>query len=41
MAVATGAQGGITDVSTATQEAQALSREIGVVLDAAAEVRKL
>jgi len=29
------------DVSTATQEARALSRDIGYVLDAAAEVRRL
>jgi hypothetical protein len=31
----------LSDVSNATQEAQALSREIGAVLDAAAEVQKL
>lgn len=36
-----GLQSVLTDVSTATQEAQALSREIGAVLDAAAEVQKL
>jgi serine/threonine-protein kinase len=36
-----GIQSALNDVSTATQEARALSREIGVVLDAAAEVRKL
>jgi serine/threonine-protein kinase len=36
-----GLQSALTDVSTATQEARALSREIGVVLDAAAEVRSL
>ncbi|MEJ7811747.1 MAG: serine/threonine-protein kinase [Gemmatimonadaceae bacterium] len=37
----TGLQSAMSDVSTATQEARALSREIGVVLDAAAEVRNL
>jgi serine/threonine-protein kinase len=31
----------LTDVTNATQEARALSRDIGYVLDAAAEVRKL
>lgn len=31
----------LSDVSTATQEARALSREIGAVLEAAAEVRSL
>jgi serine/threonine-protein kinase len=36
-----GLQSALSDVSTATQEARALSREIGVVLDAAAEVRSL
>ena len=36
-----GLQSALTDVSTATQEARALSREIGDVLDAAAEVRAL
>ncbi|MEW5915118.1 MAG: protein kinase, partial [Gemmatimonadota bacterium] len=36
-----GLQSAFADVSTATQEARALSREIGVVLDAVAEVRKL
>jgi hypothetical protein len=36
-----GLQSVLADVSTATQEAQALSREIGAVLDAAAEVQKL
>jgi serine/threonine-protein kinase len=36
-----GLQSVLSDVSTATQEAQALSREIGAVLDAAAEVQKL
>lgn len=38
---AQGLQAAFGDVSSATQEARALSREIGVVLDAAAEVRKL
>jgi tRNA A-37 threonylcarbamoyl transferase component Bud32 len=33
--------GSVSDVSTATQEARALSRDIGYVLDAAAEVRRL
>ena len=36
-----GLQSALSDVSTATQEARALSREIDVVLDAAAEVRSL
>jgi serine/threonine-protein kinase len=36
-----GLQSALDDVSTATQEARALSREIGAVLDAAAEVRSL
>jgi serine/threonine-protein kinase len=36
-----GLQSALSDVSTATQEARALSREIGLVLDAAAEVQKL
>ena len=36
-----GLPSGLSDVSTATQEARALSREIDVVLDAAAEVRGL
>ena len=36
-----GLQSALSDVSTATQEARALSREIGLVLDAAAEVREL
>jgi Protein kinase domain len=36
-----GLQSALADVSTATQEARALSREIGAVLDAAAEVQKL
>ncbi|HEX2717304.1 MAG TPA: serine/threonine-protein kinase [Gemmatimonadaceae bacterium] len=36
-----GIQSALNDVSTATQEARALSKEIGVVLDAAAEVRGL
>ena len=31
----------ISDVTNATQEARALSRDIGYVLEAAAEVRKL
>ena len=38
---ASGLQSAFTDVSTATQEARALSREIGQVLDAAEEVRAL
>ena len=36
-----GLQSAFSDVSTATQEAKALSREIGAVLEAAAEVRDL
>jgi hypothetical protein len=36
-----GTQASISDVSTATQEARALSRDIGVMLDAAAEARSL
>ena len=36
-----GIQASLSDVSTATQEARALSREIGAVLEAAAEVKKL
>jgi hypothetical protein len=36
-----GLQSAMSDVSTATQEARALSREIGAALDAAAEVRSL
>ena len=36
-----GLQSALSDVSTATQEARALSREISAVLDAAAEVRDL
>jgi serine/threonine-protein kinase len=36
-----GLQSALSDVSTATQEARALSREIGAVLDAAAEVESL
>jgi serine/threonine protein kinase len=36
-----GVQSALSDVSTATQEARALSREIGAVLAAAAEVRSL
>jgi serine/threonine protein kinase len=36
-----GLQSALSDVSTATQEARALSREIGAALDAAAEVRSL
>ena len=38
---ASGGQAALSDVSSATQEARALSRDIGVVLDAAAEVRGL
>ena len=37
----TGIQSALSDVSTATQEARALSREIGSVLDAVAEVKEL
>lgn len=36
-----GLQSALSDVSTATQQARALSREIGTVLDAAAEVSSL
>jgi hypothetical protein len=36
-----GLQSAMSDVSTATQEARALSREIGAALDAAAEVKSL
>ncbi|HEX2779710.1 MAG TPA: protein kinase [Gemmatimonadaceae bacterium] len=36
-----GLQSALSDVSTATQEARALSREIGAVLDAVAEVKGL
>jgi serine/threonine-protein kinase len=36
-----GLQSALSDVSTATQEARALSREIGAVLEAAAEVERL
>jgi serine/threonine protein kinase len=36
-----GLQSALSDVSTATQEARALSREIGAALDAAAELRSL
>ncbi len=36
-----GMQSALAEVSTATQEARALSRDIGAVLDAAAEVRDL
>ena len=36
-----GLQSALSDVSTATQEARALSREIGAVLDAVAEVKRL
>jgi serine/threonine-protein kinase len=36
-----GLESALSDVSTATQQARALSREIGVVLDAADEVREL
>ena len=36
-----GLQSALADVTSATQEARALSREIGVVLDAAAEARSL
>ena len=37
----TGLQSALADVSTATQEARALSREIGTVLEAVAEVKNL
>ena len=36
-----GLQSALSDVTTATQQARALSREIGAVLDAAAEVRSM
>jgi hypothetical protein len=36
-----GLQSALSDVSQATQEARALSRDIGSALDAAAEVRGL
>ena len=36
-----GLQSALSDVSTATQEARALSRDIDVALDAAAEMRNL
>jgi serine/threonine-protein kinase len=36
-----GGPAALSDVSTATQEARALSRDIGAMLDAAAEVRGL
>jgi serine/threonine-protein kinase len=36
-----GLQSGLSDLSTATQEARVLSREIDAVLEAAAEVRSL
>ena len=36
-----GLQSALSDVSSATQEARALSREIGVVLEAVSEVKKL
>jgi serine/threonine-protein kinase len=36
-----GGQSALSDVSTATQEARALSRDIGTMLEAAAEVRSL
>jgi hypothetical protein len=36
-----GLQSALTDVSTATQEARALSREIGILLESAAEAGKL
>ena len=36
-----GLQSALADISTATQEARALSREIGVILDAAEEIRSL
>jgi serine/threonine-protein kinase len=38
---ASGLQSALSDVSMATQEARALSREISAVLDAAAELEKL
>jgi serine/threonine-protein kinase len=36
-----GLRSALSDVTSATQEARALSREIGVVLEAAEEVRRL
>jgi hypothetical protein len=36
-----GLQAGLSDVSSATQEVRALSREIGVMLEAAEEARTL
>ena len=36
-----GIESALGDVSTATQEARVLSRDIGIALDAAAELRKL
>jgi serine/threonine-protein kinase len=36
-----GLQSALSDVSSATQEARALSREIGLVLEAAEEVRNI
>jgi len=36
-----GLQSALADVSTATQQARALSRDIGAVLDAASEVKSL
>ena len=36
-----GLESALSDVSSATQEARALSREIGAALEAAAEVRGL
>jgi len=38
---ASGLQSALSDVSMATQEARALSREISAALDAAAELEKL
>jgi serine/threonine-protein kinase len=37
----TGLQSAMSDVSSATQEARALSREIGILLESAAEAGKL
>ena len=36
-----GLQSGLSDVSTATQEVRALSRDIGLLLEAAEEVRSV
>ena len=36
-----GVQAALSDVSSATQQARALSREIGVVLQVAAELKKI